>query len=77
MKRLTLAIVFTCVLSVSAFAGETQTPPGETHSPPSEAQIMAGETSNPSGETDTPPEDLQTPLSILAMVILTMITWRR
>lgn len=69
MKRFMLAVAFTCVLSISALAGETLTPPGET-------QTVFGETSTPPGETSAPPGETQTPPSILTTVILTIITWR-
>ena len=69
MKRLMLAIAFTCVLSFSALAGETQGPPGETNTPP-------GETSTPPGESNSPPGETQGP-SILASVLFTVITWPR
>ena len=61
MKRLLLTIAFTCVLSVSALAGETQTPPGETSTPP--------------GPTNTAPGETQGP-TLLETLILTIITWR-
>jgi hypothetical protein len=69
MKRFLSAIAFICALSISALAGETQTPPGETNSPPSGTQTVFGETLTPPGETSTPP-------SLLTTVILTIITWR-
>jgi len=58
MKRFLLAIAFTFVLSLSALAGETQTPPGETLTPP--------------GQTDTPPGNTQGP-GIAAAILLTII----
>ena len=70
MKRFMLAIAFTCVFSVSALAGDTQTPPGETHTPP-------GETSSPPGETSGPPGHTETPPSVLATIILTIISLPR
>ncbi len=60
LKRLVAAIVLTCALSLSAFAGETQTPPcappepGETQTPPCAAVQMSDDPSAP-GETSTPP----------------------
>jgi len=69
MKRFALAIALACVLSVSALAGETSSPPGETHTPP-------GDTQTPPGHTETPPGDTQGP-SLLTTVILTIITWPR
>ena len=62
MKRLALAIALACVLSGSAIAGEMLTPPGETHTPPGEIQTPPGETQGP---------------SLLATVLLTILTWPR
>ena len=74
MKRLMLAVAFTCVLSVSALAGDTQTPPGETHTPPGEVNSPPGEILTPPGQSLT--GETQGP-SILATVLLTIITWPR
>jgi hypothetical protein len=53
LRRICGSFVLLLALSITAFAGETQTPPlpGETHSPPD-----AGETQTPgmAGETQTP-----------------------
>ena len=61
LRRLGTAIVLTCVLGLSVFAGETSTPPcappdpGETSTPPcASAQIAAYDSAAP-GETSTPP----------------------
>lgn len=72
MKRLALAIALACVLSGSALAGISQSPPvpGETNSPP-------GETHTPPGTTQAPPGQTETPPSMLATVLLTIITWPR
>jgi hypothetical protein len=61
MKRLMLTIAFTCVLSVSALAGETSTPPGETQTPPGQSTPAPGETQGP---------------NLMETLILTIITWR-
>jgi hypothetical protein len=51
LKRLVSAVVFTCVLGLSAFAGETSAPPcappepGDTQTPPCTGGQMAGDSS--------------------------------
>ena len=51
LKSLSAAVLLTSVLGLSAFAGETQTPPcappepGETQTPPCTGGQMAGDTS--------------------------------
>jgi hypothetical protein len=63
LKRLTTALVLTCVLGLSAFAGETQTPPcpppepGETQTPPCSGGQM---TSDNSGLVSTPSASVST-----------------
>jgi hypothetical protein len=58
LKRLTAAVILTSVLGLSAFAGETQTPPcaspepGETQTPPCSGGQIAGDAS---GIVATPP----------------------
>ena len=60
LKRLGAAVVLTFVLGLSAFAGETQTPPcsppepGEIHAPPCAVQPAPDEPTAP-GDTLTPP----------------------
>lgn len=57
LKRLTLSLTFVSVISVSAFAGETEIPPcvpGETLSPPCVAQPL-NDDSAPPGEIQSPP----------------------
>lgn len=57
LKRLTLSLTMTSVLAVTAFAGETSSPPcvpGETSSPPCAAQSVSDDSADPSG-TLTPP----------------------
>jgi hypothetical protein len=78
MKRFLLAITFTFVLSLSALAGETQTPPGEMTGPPGEINSPPGETQGPPGNTQGPAVagDTQGP-SLLETMILTIITWPR
>ena len=57
LKRLVPAVLLTCVLGLSAFAGETSSPPcappapGETHAPPCSGGQMAGDSS---GVVSTP-----------------------
>ncbi len=51
LKKLVAAVVLTCVLGLSAFAGETQAPPcappepGETQAPPCSGGQMASDSS--------------------------------
>ena len=59
--RLTLAFTLMFVLATAAFAGETNSPPGETSTPP----CVPGETASPPcssqsapGETLAPPVDV-------------------
>jgi hypothetical protein len=60
LKRLVAAVLLTCVLGLSAFAGETDTPPcappepGQTMTPPCTGQ-MASDNSTLPGETNAPP----------------------
>jgi hypothetical protein len=60
LKRLTAAVVLTCVLGLSASAGETQTPPcvqpepGDTQTPPCTGQT-AIDNSATAGIVSTPP----------------------
>ena len=54
-KSLTTTLVLVLVLSASALAGETQTPPGETSSPPGQTETPpAPGGSNAMGETQGP-----------------------
>jgi len=58
LKRLTLSLTLVSVIAVSAFAGETGTPPctdpGQTSSPPCVAQPLNDDSADP-GETLAPP----------------------
>jgi hypothetical protein len=57
LKRLALSLTLMSVLSASAVAGETNSPPcspGETHSPPCPTQSVNEDPLVP-GETSTPP----------------------
>ncbi len=61
LKRLSAAVVLTCVLGLSAFAGETDTPPcappepGQTSTPPCSGSQMASDDSAAPGVISTPP----------------------
>ena len=61
LKRLSAAAVLTFVLSLSAFAGETDTPPcappepGQLETPPCAAAPLSADDSAAPGQTDTPP----------------------
>ena len=57
LKRLLVSFTLTCVLAVSAFAGETPYPPcapGQTESPPCSSQSVTDDSTAP-GETQGPP----------------------
>jgi len=73
MKRFALAIALACVLSVSALAGETHTPPGETNGPPGTTQTPPGDVHTGSdapapGDMSTSDVAVQTLLTILDLV---------
>ena len=59
LKRLSSAVVLTCVFGLSAFAGETQAPPcappepGETQAPPCTGQMASDNSATP-GIISTP-----------------------
>ena len=61
LKRLGVSVTLLCVLSLTALAGETSSPPcappdpGETNSPPCAAAQVAPDDSVIPGQTDTPP----------------------
>jgi hypothetical protein len=63
LKRLGVAFALTFVLSLSAFAGEVNTPPcappdpGETHGPPCAAAQPSPDDLAAPGQTDTPPSN--------------------
>lgn len=57
LHKLLATALLLFLLSVSAMAGETHSPPGETASPPS----ATGETNTPPGETHTPPGETNSP----------------
>jgi hypothetical protein len=60
LRRLGAAVVLTGLLGLSAFAGESSTPPcappepGESSTPPCVAQMASNDTTTP-GQMDTPP----------------------
>jgi hypothetical protein len=60
LKRLGMAVALTVVLGLSAFAGETQTPPcappdpGETNAPPCLGAQMTSDDPVAPGQTETP-----------------------
>ena len=61
LKRLGVSVTLLCVLSLTALAGETSSPPcappdpGETNSPPCAAAQFVPDDSVIPGQTDTPP----------------------
>ena len=61
LKRLVVSLSLMSALAMTAFAGETQTPPcappnpGETESPPCSSAQMTTDDSVAPGETSTPP----------------------
>ena len=61
LKRLGVSVTLLCVLSLTALAGETSSPPcappdpGETSSPPCAAAQVVPDDSVIPGQTDTPP----------------------
>jgi hypothetical protein len=58
LRRLGAAVVLTFVVALSAFAGDTLTPPcspGEVHSPPCAAARMSLDDSPAPGEVNSPP----------------------
>ncbi len=63
LRTLGAAIVLTGVLSLSAFAGETDTPPcappdpGETHSPPCSGGTIAPDPTTPAIVSTSPASD--------------------
>ena len=77
MKRFLLAIAFTFVLSISALAGETNSPPGIMNGPPGETGTPTGISEAPPGISEAPPGIIGSPPGILATIILTIITWPR
>ena len=62
LKRMGLAFVLTLVVALSAFAGETSTPPcpppdpGEMQTPPCSNAQLTSDDPTP-GQTDTPPSE--------------------
>ncbi|MDX6447046.1 MAG: hypothetical protein QOH71_4120 [Blastocatellia bacterium] len=61
LKNLSASLLLTSVLTISAFGGETQTPPcaqGETQTPP--CAVAPGDIDTP-GFTSTAPASLATP----------------
>jgi hypothetical protein len=74
LKRLVAAVVLTSVLGLSAFAGETDTPPcappapGDTQTPPCTG-IQAAAPDPAPGQTDTPPALLAADAAALAITL--------
>jgi hypothetical protein len=71
LKRLAAAVVLTFALGLTAFAGETntppcsnpgdmQTPPGEMSAPPCSGMSVTLEPEGAPGQTDTPPASAMT-----------------
>ena len=57
LKTLTLLFTSMCILAVTAFAGETNSPPctpGQTEAPPCVSQSVSNDSTEP-GETSGPP----------------------
>ena len=58
LKLLGISVTLLCVMSMTAFAGETTSPPcapGETTSPPCAMSQVVPDDSVMPGQTDTPP----------------------
>lgn len=72
MKRFMLTVALTCILSVSALAGEMPTCGVAATSPPPAVTTDPGETDIPPGETS--PGVIQGP-GLLTTIIITIITW--
>ena len=56
LRRLSISFALLCVLTLTAFAGETNSPPsapGETNSPPSATASVTSDDSDAPGETTT------------------------
>jgi len=77
LKQLSAAFALTLVLGLSAFAGETQTPPcpppdpGEVSSPPCATAQLTPDDSVAPGQTSTPPSSNEaSELSITATIEL-------
>jgi len=75
MKRFMLAVALTCVLSVSAIAGEMPTM-GVVAPTPNPAVALAPGEMPTTGAASTAPGEIQGP-GLLATVILAIITWPR
>ena len=73
LKRLVVSLTLTCVLAVSVFAGETNTPPacnpGETNTPPCTSQSLS-DGSSALGEANTPPNSEVVDLLDIAEAVL-------
>jgi hypothetical protein len=58
LKRLGVSVTLLCVLSLTALAGDTNSPPcvpGDTNSPPCAAAQVLPDDSVASGDTNSPP----------------------
>jgi hypothetical protein len=79
LKRLGVSATLMFVLSVVAFAGETQSPPcappepGETQSPPCAGAQLTRDDSLASGETSSPPASNAGDVSSVAEVALDLL----
>ena len=75
LKRLSAAVVLTCVLSLSAFAGELSTgpcappAPGDTQTPPCSGGQMAPDNPAVPGQTETPPASAAADASAFAITL--------
>jgi hypothetical protein len=72
LKMLGISVTLLCALSVTAFAGDTNSPPcvpGETSSPPcASAQITADDSVDP-GATNSPPTSSTADYSITEVAV--------
>lgn len=76
LKRLVISLSLMSALAITAFAGETQTPPctpdpGQTSTPPCSSAQMTNDDSTAPGETQTPPApDVSTIIADALIAIL-------
>lgn len=76
LKRLAAAPALAVVLTVTAFAGETNTPPcapGETHTPPCSTVGMVADDSAAPGEILTPPASNAVDVFTISKVTLELL----